>query len=142
MLRLAMGMALVMAARLVHGVRGVTAAPPSPLIRFAPLRRAGVPAHLVGQRAGQSRAAVLGVGAAWEMTRLSNSPTMVALVQSAMMLPMMLASVPAGAMADMFDRRKVAISGLAISILSAAALTALAMCGAGDAVAAAGILLC
>lgn len=71
----------------------------------------------------------LGVGAAWEMTRLTSSPTMVALVQSAMMLPIMLASLPAGAIADMFDRRKVAVWGLAISIISAALLTALAVLG-------------
>lgn len=72
---------------------------------------------------------ILGVGAAWEMTRLSNSPTMVALVQSAMMLPMMLVAVPAGAIADMFDRRKTAMAGLAFASLSAAVLTTLAILG-------------
>ena len=40
---------------------------------------------------------ILGVGAAWEMTRLTNnSPSMVALVQSALMLPMFLVALPAG----------------------------------------------
>ncbi|MXO89988.1 MFS transporter [Pontixanthobacter aquaemixtae] len=58
---------------------------------------------------------ILGVGAAWEMTRLTDSPAMVALVQTALMLPLMLASVPAGALADMFDRRKVAIAGLVVA---------------------------
>lgn len=72
---------------------------------------------------------ILGVGAAWEMTRLTASPTMVAMVQTAMMLPLMLATVPAGALADMFDRRKVAMAGLAFSIVSAAALTVLAFAG-------------
>ena len=69
----------------------------------------------------------MGVGAAWEMTRLTSSPTMVALVQSAMMLPIMFASLPAGALADMFDRRKVAIAGLSISVVSASLLTVLAL---------------
>ncbi len=69
---------------------------------------------------------ILGVGAAWEMTRLTSSPTMVALVQTALMLPLMLVAVPAGAIADMLDRRKIAITGLAISIICAALLTALA----------------
>lgn len=69
---------------------------------------------------------VLGVGAAWEMTRLSDSPSMVALVQSALMLPLMLVAVPAGAFADMFDRRKVAIAGLWFSAISALILTLLA----------------
>ena len=72
---------------------------------------------------------ILGVGAAWEMTRLTSSAAMVALVQTAMMLPIMLASVPAGALADMFDRRKVAMSGLGISILSASILMVLAILG-------------
>lgn len=71
----------------------------------------------------------LSVGAAWEMTKLSNSPTMVALVQTAMMLPLMLVTLPAGAIADMFDRRKIAMSGLAFSAVSAAALALVAFFG-------------
>ena len=65
---------------------------------------------------------VLGVAAAWEMTRLA-SAGMVALVQTALMLPLMLVAVPAGAIADMFDRRKIAMAGLAFSACAAAALT-------------------
>ena len=73
---------------------------------------------------------ILGVGAAWEMTRLSNnSPSMVALVQTAMMVPLMLVALPAGAVADMFDRRKIALVGLGFSALSAAVLTTLAVMG-------------
>jgi MFS family permease len=72
---------------------------------------------------------ILGVGAAWEMTRLSNSPSMVALVQSAMMLPLMLVALPAGALADMFDRRKIALTGLGFSIIAAAVLTVIAYFG-------------
>lgn len=72
---------------------------------------------------------ILGVGAAWEMTRLSSSPSMVALVQTAMMLPLMLVALPAGAIADMFDRRKIAMTGLAFSAASAAVLTVLAFMG-------------
>jgi MFS family permease len=66
----------------------------------------------------------LGVGAAWEMTRLTNSPSMVALVQTATMLPLMVVALPAGAVADMFDRRKIAMFGLGFASLSAAGLTA------------------
>ena len=55
---------------------------------------------------------ILVVGAAWEMTRLSSSPSMVALVQTAMMLPLMLVALPAGAIADMLDRRKIALQSL------------------------------
>ena len=72
---------------------------------------------------------ILGVGAAWEMTRLSDDPSMVALVQTALMVPLMLVAVPAGAVADMFDRRKIAMIGLGFSSLAGAVLTALAFAG-------------
>jgi MFS family permease len=52
---------------------------------------------------------------------------MVALVQTAVFLPMMLLLLPAGALADMYDRRKVAIAGLAIAFASALALTAFSL---------------
>ncbi len=72
---------------------------------------------------------IQGVGAAWEMTRLTSSPGMVALVQTALMLPLMLVAVPAGAIADMFDRRKVALVGLSFATLAAATLTTLSAMG-------------
>lgn len=71
----------------------------------------------------------LGVGAAWEMTRLSDSPQMVALVQTAMMLPLMFVTLPAGAVADMFDKRKIAMMGLGFSSASAAVLALVAFLG-------------
>jgi len=72
---------------------------------------------------------ILGVGVAWEMTRLTESSTMVALVQTAMMLPLMLVALPAGAIADMFDRRKVAMTGLCIAIFFGSILCTLAFLG-------------
>ncbi len=72
---------------------------------------------------------ILGVGAAWEMTRLTSSPSMVALVQTAMMLPLMFIAVPAGAVADMFDKRKIAMTGLGFSMLCSATLSTLALLG-------------
>ncbi len=69
---------------------------------------------------------ILGVGVAWEMTRLTNSPDMVALVQTAMMLPLMLVALPAGAIADTFDRRKVAMLGLGIAAFFGSILSGLA----------------
>ncbi|MED5622074.1 MFS transporter [Ideonella sp. BN130291] len=46
------------------------------------------------------------VAAAWLMTSLSNSPVMVALVQSASTLPVFLLGLPSGALADIADRRR------------------------------------
>ena len=54
---------------------------------------------------------------------------MVALVQTAIMLPLMLVALPAGAIADMFDRRRVALTGLGFACLSATGLTILAVAG-------------
>jgi predicted MFS family arabinose efflux permease len=69
------------------------------------------------------------VGAAWAMTQMTSSADKVALVQTALMLPIMLISMPAGAIADMYDRRIVALVSLTISLSGATALTALAWFG-------------
>ena len=46
------------------------------------------------------------VGAGWLMTQLSTSPLMVGLVQAAAAIPVFLVVLPAGALADMVDRRR------------------------------------
>ena len=46
------------------------------------------------------------VGAGWLMTQLTMSPLMVGLVQAASTLPVFLVILPAGALADMVDRRR------------------------------------
>src|ERR1700741_2169134 len=46
------------------------------------------------------------VATGWLMTSLTSSPMWVALVQVAVSLPVFLIALPAGAMADMVDRRK------------------------------------
>ena len=66
------------------------------------------------------------VGAAWAMTQMTSSADKVALVQTALMLPVMLISMPAGAIADMHDRRIVALISLSIALSGATALTVLA----------------
>src|SRR2546423_1922405 len=50
------------------------------------------------------------VGAGWLMTSLSSSPSMVALVEAADSLPVMLLALPAGAIADIVDRRRLLIA--------------------------------
>ncbi|XSC42626.1 MFS transporter [Bradyrhizobium sp. RDT10] len=72
---------------------------------------------------------IQGVGAAWAMTQMTSSADKVALVQTALMLPVMLISMPAGAIADMYDRRIVALVSLGITLAAAAALTTLAWFG-------------
>jgi MFS family permease len=72
---------------------------------------------------------IQGVGAAWAMTQMTSSADKVALVQTALMLPIMLISMPAGAIADMYDRRIVALVSLSIALVGATALSVLAWLG-------------
>jgi len=72
---------------------------------------------------------IQGVGAAWAMTQMTSSADKVALVQTALMLPIMLISMPAGAIADMHDRRVVTIVSLAIALTGATTLTVLTWLG-------------
>jgi len=72
---------------------------------------------------------IQGVGAAWAMTQMASSADKVALVQTALMLPVMLIAMPAGAIADMFDRRIVALVSLSIALSGATLLTALTWSG-------------
>src|SRR5437016_13806003 len=49
------------------------------------------------------------VGAGWLMTSLSSSPSMVALVEAADTLPVMMLALPAGAIDDIVARRRLVI---------------------------------
>ena len=49
------------------------------------------------------------VGAGWLMTSLTSSPSLVALVEAADSIPVMLLAMPAGALADIIDRRRLLI---------------------------------
>ena len=72
---------------------------------------------------------IQGVGAAWAMTQMATSADMVALVQTASMLPIMLISMPAGAIADMSVRRVVGLVALGLTLGGSIALSALAYLG-------------
>ena len=65
------------------------------------------------------------VGAAWLMTSLAPSPAMVALVRTASAFPMFLFALPAGALADVLDRRRLLLFTQALMLLAAAALALL-----------------
>lgn len=57
---------------------------------------------------------VQAVGAAWLMTQLTDSATLVALVQASNTLPIMLFALLSGALADIFDRRRLLLIALAM----------------------------
>lgn len=68
------------------------------------------------------------VAAGWLMTSLAPSPAMVALVQAATTLPVFLFALPAGALADLMDRRKLLLvtqSSLLVVTASLGVLTQL-----------------
>jgi MFS family permease len=67
------------------------------------------------------------VGAGWLMTQLSTSPLMVSLVQAAASLPVFLVVLPAGALADMIDRRKLLLFTQSWMVVAAAALGVLTL---------------
>lgn len=64
-------------------------------------------------------------GAGWLMTSLSPSPFMVGLVQAATMLPVFMLALPAGALADIVDRRLFLIGAQAWILLMALLLALL-----------------
>ncbi|TPQ31634.1 MFS transporter [Cupriavidus pinatubonensis] len=70
------------------------------------------------------------VGAGWLMTSLAPSPAWVALVQTATSLPVFLLALPAGALADILDRRKMLLAVQIVMALVAAGLGVVVLLGA------------
>jgi MFS family permease len=96
---------------------------------FAPLHHAAFRRIWTASLLSNLGLLIMGVGAAWSMTQMASSPDKVALVQTALMLPVALLSTIAGAVADMFDRRKVGLAALSIAIAGSGCLTLLAWLG-------------
>jgi MFS family permease len=70
---------------------------------------------------------------AWIMTDLAPSPMMVSLVQAAAQLPVLLLALPAGALADIMDRRRHLILTNMLMLVAATALAIVAALGRLDA---------
>jgi MFS family permease len=69
------------------------------------------------------------VGGAWLMTELTPSPVLIALMQTATSLPIFLAGLPAGALADLVDRRRLLLLAQAWMLLMAGVLGGLTIVG-------------
>lgn len=78
------------------------------------------------------------VAAQWVVVSTSSSPTLVALVQTASTLPVVLLAAPAGVLADVLDRRRVLVTVQSVMVVVAAALAVLTLT---DRVGAYGVLL-
>src|SRR5271163_4620811 len=70
------------------------------------------------------------VGAQELMLTLTTSATMVALIQTAAGLPVVLLAVPAGAIGDLVNRRRLLLASQSFMLLAASVLAALALAGA------------
>ena len=66
----------------------------------------------------------------WLIQEMTGSPLMVTLIPVAMLLPMLFLSIPAGVLADRFDRRRIIIAMEAAAFIGYLALTIIAISGA------------
>ena len=96
---------------------------------WSPLRQSVFRALWIATIASNVGTWMQDVGAAWLMTSLSNSPLMVALVESATTLPMFMLALPAGALADILDRRRLLLITQGWMMFAAAALGMLTYLG-------------
>ncbi|MFC0384456.1 MFS transporter [Muricoccus vinaceus] len=76
------------------------------LAAFLPFRNAAFRTLWIATLVSNIGGWVQSTGAGWLMTSLSPSPVMVSLVQVASLLPVFLLALPAGALADIMDRRR------------------------------------
>lgn len=98
---------------------------------FSPLAHRQFALILVGSLLANCGNAIQAVGAAWHLTASGAPADLIALVQTATNLPIMLLALPAGAWADMFDKRRVAMAAQLVMLLLALALAATVSLGAG-----------
>ncbi|MET0902217.1 MAG: MFS transporter [Acidimicrobiales bacterium] len=96
---------------------------------WAPLRSRIFLALFIAQLASNLGALMQSVGAAWLIGDLGGSATLIALVQTATFLPMFLIGIPAGAIADVVDRRMLILCTQAAMMVVAFGLAALTFSG-------------
>jgi MFS family permease len=101
---------------------GATASRPSP---WGPLRRRAFRALWIAQFASNAGTWTQTVGAQWLMGDLGGGALPVALVQTATTLPVFLLVLPAGALGDIVDRRRLLLVGQTLMVVGAGALAIL-----------------
>ena len=108
----------------------MTSGQATPAPAWGPLRHPVFRALWIASVAANVGTWMQNVGAAWLMTLLTPSPTLVALVQTATSLPFLVAALPAGALADIVDRRKLLMAAQGWMFLVALVLAVLTWIGA------------
>src|SRR5512133_1782296 len=117
----------------VVGVRReAPAARPSPAraaSAWSPLRRRWFRALWIAQFVANTGTWAQTVGAQWLMGDLGGTALQIALVQTAATLPVFLLVIPAGALGDVVDRRRLLLLSQTLMLLSAAALAVVTAVG-------------
>jgi hypothetical protein len=96
---------------------------------YAPLRQPVFRALWIASLVSNLGTWLQNVGAGWLMTGLTPSPLLVALVQAVTTLPVFLLALPAGALADVIDRRCLLLAAQGWMLAAAAALAAVTAAG-------------
>lgn len=96
---------------------------------WAPLRRPIFRNRLIASVISNTGTWMQDTAGAWLMTALTTSPFLVALMQTAASLPVLLFGLPAGAMADIFDRRRLLLFWAGWLLLASALLSIITLSG-------------
>jgi MFS family permease len=102
-------------------------APPADESALAPLRRRGFRAAWTALAGSQLVIWMNTVGAVTVIAALSDSPTLIALVQTANSVPAVLLALVMGSVADIVDRRRFAVASQGWMLVSVSALAALTL---------------
>ncbi|TBO57596.1 MFS transporter [Streptomyces kasugaensis] len=120
----------------VHGGTAAPAQPPaapsSTASYWAPLRVPVFRTLWLAQFASNIGSWMQTVGAQWLITEQGGSAGLIALVQTAASLPVLLLGIPAGALADIVDRRKLLFTAQLLMLMAAALLAILTALGQMD----------
>src|SRR5215475_12583217 len=96
---------------------------------WEPLRRPVFRNRLVASIISNTGSWMQDTAGTWLMTALTTSPLLIALMQTAAALPVLLFGLPAGAMADIFDRRRLLLVWSGWMLVVAALLSGLTVAG-------------
>ena len=96
---------------------------------LSPLKSLPFLAFLAGTLIGSFGSRIAELTAVWYMTELTPSPLLVSLVTTAFSLPGFLLALPAGALGDVVDRRRLLSIGLALTSVTMAAMAMLTLRG-------------
>ena len=103
--------------------------PPAPPSAWAPLRRPLFRNRLIASVISNTGSWMQDTAGTWLMTVLTTSPLHIALMQTAASLPVLLLGLPAGALADILDRRRLLLFWLTWMVVAAAVLGILTVTG-------------